>query len=208
MKKIPLFIFALFAVLSLFTSESFACACCAEKGQYNISDEKPDKYKTDLLTQLKFDGAADLYTDAAGFETVTGLNSIKDAYENNDWETTPNFFSIENMFAARAWKMNFKTADGKIGTLNLPLPVKMTTFKADLHDSPQTSEVSLYKEWRFEGTVRNGNGFFKTSLLKPATYFLLLQGRGNNCDNAEDFKHWRLEISGKNADYTFFGKLN
>jgi hypothetical protein len=56
--------------------------------------------------------------------------------------------------------------------------------------------------------VQTGNGFFQSSIIKPTTYFLVLQGRGNNCDNAEDFTHWRLEITGRKADYAFFGELS
>ncbi|HSK73862.1 MAG TPA: hypothetical protein VK892_19345, partial [Pyrinomonadaceae bacterium] len=53
-----------------------------------------------------------------------------------------------------------------------------------------------------------GNGIFKSSIIKPTTYFLVFQGRGNNCDDVLDFTHWRLEINGRNADYAFFGKLS
>jgi hypothetical protein len=207
MKKIPFFITAIFAFVLLFTSETFACACCAEKGEYSISTQTPDKDKLDLLNAMKFDGAAELFTTEAGFDEVKGLKSIKASYDANNWETTPSFFTLENMFAAKTFKFNFKTADGKTGTLVLPLPSQMLSFKADIHDTTE-GEVSLYKEWRFKGTVGSGNGFFKASILKPTTYFLVLQGRGNMCDNAEDFRNWRLEITGKNADYAFFGKMN
>lgn len=208
MKKIPFFAAAIFAFVLLFTSESYACACCAEKGDYSISTLTPDKSKIELLTQMNFNGAAELYTNAAEFEAIKGLKSIQASYEAHNWETTPDFFTLENMFAAKRWKFNFTTADGKKGTLDLPLPAQMLSFKADIHDTPAGSEVNLYKEWRFKGTVGSGNGFFKSSILKPTTYFLVLQGRGNNCDNAEDFTHWRLEVTGKNADYAFFGKMN
>jgi hypothetical protein len=208
MKKLSFIVFVIFAFILLFTSETFACACCAEKGEYSISTQTPDKYKLDLLSAMKFDGATELYTTAAGFDDVKGLNAIKASYDSNNWETTPNFFTLENMFAAKTFKFNFKAADGKTGTLVLPLPSQMLNFKADIHDTTEGSEVSLYKEWRFKGTVGSGNGFFKSSILKPTTYFLVLQGRGNNCDNAEDFNHWRLEITGKNANYAFFGKMN
>jgi hypothetical protein len=36
---------------------------------------------------------------------------------------------------------------------------------------------------------------------------LVLQGRGNGCDNAGDFGNWRLQVSGEKADYAFYGKL-
>ncbi|PWT83255.1 MAG: hypothetical protein C5B44_00905, partial [Acidobacteria bacterium] len=64
----------------------------------------------------------------------------------------------------------------------------------------------LYKEWRFEGLV-NGTGFFQPGIIAPTKYFLVLQGRGNGCDNAEDFTHWRLEITGKKAGYALYGEL-
>lgn len=198
---------AIFASVLLFTSETFACACCAEKGDYSISTQTPDKSKIELLSEMKFDGAVQLYMTAAEFEVIKGLSSIQAGYNENNWETTPNFFTLENMFAAKSWKLNFKTANGKTGTIVLPLPTQMVSFKADIHDTTE-GEVSLYKEWRFKGTVGSGNGFFKSSILKPTTYFLVLQGRGNHCDNAEDFRNWRLEVTGKNADYAFFGKMN
>lgn len=196
---------AIVALVFLFPSNAFACACCAEKGEYSISAVKPDQYKLELLSNVKFDVAAVMFTTAVGFDDIKGLNSIKASYEANDWTATPDFFSLENIFAAKTWKFNFKTADGKKGTLNLPMPSQMISFKADIHDSQ--GEVSLYKEWRFKGTVQSGNGFFSASIVRPTTYFLVLQGRGNNCDNAEDFTHWRLEVTGKNANYAFFGKL-
>ncbi|MGI8641023.1 MAG: hypothetical protein ACR2MG_13900 [Pyrinomonadaceae bacterium] len=71
----------------------------------------------------------------------------------------------------------------------------------------RNNEPLLYKEWRFKGNVQIGNGFFQTSIVQPTTYFLVLQGRGNGCDNPEDFTHWRLEIAGKKASYAFFGEL-
>lgn len=64
----------------------------------------------------------------------------------------------------------------------------------------------LYKEWRFQGAVK-GDGVFNHGLMAPAKYFLVFQGRGNNCDNAEDFTHWRLEITGRKARYAFYGAL-
>jgi hypothetical protein len=65
----------------------------------------------------------------------------------------------------------------------------------------------LYKEWRFEGEV-NGTGFFKAGITARTKYFLVLQGRGNSCDAAEDFTHWQLKITGKKADYAFYGELS
>jgi hypothetical protein len=53
-----------------------------------------------------------------------------------------------------------------------------------------------------EGDYRVGTG-------RPSEYelSLVLQGRGNGCHNAEDFKHWRLQIGGRRAEYAFYGEL-
>jgi hypothetical protein len=72
--------------------------------------------------------------------------------------------------------------------------------------NPGTPEPVLYKEWRFEGQV-NGTGFFKDGITLRTKYVLVFQGRGNSCDGAEDFTHWQLKITGKNADYAFYGEL-
>ncbi len=204
MKNVSLCMIALFALVTFLPLDALACACCAEKGDYRISTVKPDANTIELLGQMKFDAATALYMSNGGFDDIRGLNSIKAAYEANQSE---DFFSLGNVFAAKTWKFNFKTKDGKAGTLNLPLSAQMVDFKADIHDSEE-GEVSLYKEWRFKGTAQSGNGFFTSGITKPTTYFLVLQGRGNRCDNASDFKNWRLEIIGKNADFTFMGKLN
>jgi hypothetical protein len=89
------------------------------------------------------------------------------------------------------------------------LPAKMLRFAADIHDGwtkPGYPEPVLYKEWRFEGEV-NGTGLFKAGIVARTKYFLVFQGRGNSCDAAEDFKHWQLKITGKKADYSFYGEL-
>ena len=39
-------------------------------------------------------------------------------------------------------------------------------------------------------------GFFKAGIDENTEFSLILQGRGNVCNNAEDFTHWRLEVSG------------
>ncbi len=207
MKLFLTFCLSIVALVSLFPSNAFACACCAEPGEYSISTEKPDDYKLGLLKEIKFNEAANLFMTEAGFDGIKGLSSIAKDYDSNDWVASPDFFGLNNIFAAKTWKFNFKTKTGKNGTLVLPLPTQMLSFKADIHDTKE-GEVSLYKEWRFKGNVQSGNGFLSASIIPPTTYFLVLQGRGNNCDNAEDFTHWRLEITGKNSNYVFFGKLN
>ncbi len=89
------------------------------------------------------------------------------------------------------------------------MPSQMVTFKVDIHDEDdRPNGPILYKEFRFKGNVSGGTGIFRSSIARPSTYFLVFQGRGNGCDNASDFTHWRLEVSGPRADYAFYGKLD
>ena len=117
-------------------------------------------------------------------------------------------YSLSGSLVGNLWKLTFRNGDGS-GTLNLPLPAKMLRYAADIHDGrtkPGYPEPVLYKEWRFEGEV-NGAGFFKAGITPRTKYFLVLQGRGNSCDAAEDFTHWQLKIIGRKADYSFYGEL-
>lgn len=196
----------LLTVFFIFPTDIFACACCADDGLYSIWTGKPDGYYLEVLENIEFAEDAELYIDAAGFEVVKGLNGIGENSENLDFSN----FGLTDSFMARTWKLNFKSKNGKTGTLILPLPSQMLSFKADIHDGKTSGGGGplLYKEWRFKGNVQSGNGIFASSFAKPTTYFLVLQGRGNGCDNAEDYTHWRLEINNKKADYKFTGKLS
>jgi hypothetical protein len=209
LKKLSLIFFALVCLAS-FSNDALACACCSESGEYRIWTGKPDKYNVDLLAEMKFDQAAYLFMTEAGFDMIKGLDSIAKAYESDSWVASPEYFSLINAFAAKTWKFNFKTKDGKTGSLSLPMPLQMVQFKADIHDGKTAGGGGplLYKEWRFKGSVQSGSGFFQAGITNPTSYFLVLQGRGNSCDNAEDFTSWRLEIEGKKAGYAFFGKLS
>lgn len=209
LKKLSLTFLAVAACLMFFSGDAFACACCSETGEYNIWTGKPDQYNISLLEEMKFDPAAFLYMNEAGFDVIKGLDSIAKAYESDSWVASPEYFSLTNAFAARTWKFNFKTKDGKTGVLTLPVPTQMVQFKADIFDGKTSGGGGplLYKEWRYKGVVQAGSGFFQAGIVKPTTYFLVLQGRGNSCDNSADFRNWRLEIDGKKARYAFFGKL-
>ncbi len=202
--KFPILLFSV-AVFILFPINSLACACCSEDGFYSISTGKPLDYNLELLQQIKFAQNAELYLGAADFDDLKGLEELTKNAGDEDLSQ----FILNGSYAAKTWKLNLKAKNGKTGTLNLPLPAQMLTFKVDIHDGKKSGGGGplLYKEWRFKGNVQTGNGFFQSSILKATTYFLVLQGRGNGCDSAEDFTNWRLEIDGKKANYKFFGEL-
>ncbi len=202
-----LLVFVTFAVL--FPSNAFACACCAETGTYIIRTGKVETFELDLLKEMKFDKDAALYMTEAGFDGLKGLSEIEKDYETGSWTASPADFSLVNSFLAKTWKFDFKTPTGKSGSLTLPMPLQMLQYKVDIHDgSDQGLGPLLYKEWRFKGNVSSGTGIFKSSIIRPTSYFLVFQGRGRGCDDISDFVYWRLEISGKKADYAFFGKLS
>ncbi|HMF80186.1 MAG TPA: hypothetical protein VK562_02195 [Candidatus Acidoferrum sp.] len=119
-------------------------------------------------------------------------------------------YSLSGSLVGNMWKLTFRNGD-ESGTLNLQLPAKMFRYAADIHDGQTIGGDSrkplLYKEGRFEGEV-NGTGVFKTGITARTKYVLVLQGRGNSCDTAEDFTHWRLKITGNKADYAFYGELS
>jgi hypothetical protein len=195
--RIRALLFFIFAVVILFSPpNALACACCADAGTYVISTKKPTNFEFGELAKIKF-ATANLFTTPAYPEDLKGINSEG---EN---------FSLGGSLQGNLWKLNFKEEQNKSGTLNLTKPISMVAFMADLHDSKDNGlTINLYKEWRFKYRVQSGTGIFQTGIAPATEYFLVLQGRGNACTQAEDFTHWRLEITGKRASYAFFGTLS
>jgi len=146
---------------------------------------------------MRFGTTAYLFTgEAEPDDAAKGLAHPVDSY------------SLNGSLVGNVWKLTFRNGE-ESGTLNLPLPAKMLRYAADIHDRRAKEgypEPLLYKEWHFEGEV-NETGFFKAGITAQTKYFLVLQGRGNSCDGAEDFTHWQLKITGNKADYSFYGEL-
>jgi hypothetical protein len=195
-RRLALFSLAVLAALLLLPARAWACACCSNEGDYYVSSGRPSEYELSIVRQIRFGRTASLYlTEGEMEETAKGLAHRTERY------------TLAGSLAGGAWKLAFRDGN-KTGTLSLPLPARMTSYTADIHDG-QTSGGGgplLYKEWRFEGLV-SGTGFFRAGIVGPTKYLLVLQGRGNGCQNAEDFKHWRLRISGRKAEYAFYGEL-
>lgn len=174
-----------------------ACACCAEPGTYLIHTAVPDAYVQSVLKVLKTEGPASLYYTAAGDDGIKGLGPA-DPYR------------VRYSFAVRRWTLLFTDGKGRKGNLYLGLPARMVQYKVDQHENGNDTPgqmIVLYKEWRFEGSI-SGDGIFATGLPRPAKYFFVLQGRGNMCDEAGNFTHWRLQVNGSKASYAFYGKLS
>jgi hypothetical protein len=202
-----LLILFLFVTVELVQAKTF-CACCAEPGTYMLSTGKPEKFQIDLLKEIGFDKHAFLYMTEAGFDSIKGLSTIEKEFDSEAWIASPGDFDMVNTFTGKLWTFGFKTPKGTTGTLKLPIPTQMVTYKVDIHDEEgRPNGPLLYKEFRFKGTVSLGTGFLSKSIVKPTSYFLVFQGRGNGCDDVSDFRNWMLELAGPRARYQFFGKL-
>jgi hypothetical protein len=189
------FVIALAALL-LSPISVIACACCSNPGDYHSGAIDLDDFQLSQLKRLRFARAASLYATEAGLEEdALGLDQPRLNY------------SLQGAFAGNVWRLTFRSG-ANTGTLELPLPKQMWAHAADIHDGKRSGGggPSLYKEWRLKGEVK-GSGIFRNGMVAPAKYVLVMQGRGNACDNAEDFSNWRLEVRGEKARYAFYGKL-
>ena len=174
-----------------------------------IRTGKPSAYDLGVIGDIKFDKKVELYMTEAAFDTIKGLDDVKKEMESDSWNYETDTLDLVNEFTNNQWKFTIKTPGGKTGTLALPMPLQMVQYKVDIHDTKDTGlGVNLYKEFRFKGIVLSGTGIFRSGIIKPTTYFLVFQGRGNGCDDASNFTHWHLEIEGKKANYEFNGKLS
>ena len=203
MKKLLVIAFSLLIVIAL-SSSALACACCAERGAYDMWSGTPDSYHLGLLKDMRFGKTAELYMTASAFDSIKGVAEIEKEIDGG----TTGDFNIIDAYTNNTWRLDIKTPGGKAGTLVLPRPARMSIVKIDTHEkSEANTEITVYKEFQFRGPVRSGGGIFRGGLRGTASYQLIFQGRGNMCDNAEDFTFWRLEITGAKASYAFFGPM-
>lgn len=207
-KRIVVLALVILSFFALDPAAALACACCAEPGEYVLSTHRPDSTSLEVIGDFEFSKSTDLYMTEAGFDMIKGLSPIQKEYDSEEW-TAASSFDLAASFTRKLWTFNIKTPKGKAATLVLPMPAQMVTYKVDIHDDDNRSNgPQLYKEFRFKGSLTSAGGFAQAGVVRGTTYFLVFQGRGNSCDNASDFTHWRLEISGPRADYAFFGKLD
>jgi hypothetical protein len=203
-RKAALDLFGLLVTVSFLSGNIFACACCAEPGtRFNFTG-KTDQFTRDLVKEISLAEKADIYMTEAGFDMVDGLEPIR----KEDEATTGmiDFFSTAS-FSGKVWQITLKTPKGLSATYSLPVPLRYSEFKVDIHDEEDRPNGPwLYKELRFEGLV-TATGFAKAGAIRNTKYSLVFQGRGNGCNNPDDYSHWRLDIDGPKADYAFFGKL-
>lgn len=211
MQKAAIVVISFVILVSFRPGRPYYCACCADRGDHYTEQVKIDKEKLSLFQEMKMNKETDIYMNESEDDWFKGIKSIENAY--NDWASTDTvtgnkFFSTQSAVNAKIWKFSFTTRNGKTGSLSLALPLKIESFGADLHEGDENSMVVLYKEYRIRGTVQSGTGFCSAGLSKPASYTLILQGKGNYCESPSTYTHWRLAVKGAAADYILMGTFN
>ena len=176
---------------------SAACACCAEPGTWYERTDRISDHELTELGRLRFDAVANTYLTEAGEDLIKGISLPSDTYS----------LTISKRQRGR-WELSFRDQRNRRGTLTLIVPGTVVAFGADLHDSETAGGNGplLYKELRLTGAV-TGTGIFKDGMTAQTKFRLILQGRGNNCLDAEDFKNWTLQVFGPRASYSFYGSL-
>lgn len=205
-RKATTTLFGLLVTLSLLSGNVFACACCAEPGSRMNYTSKTDSFILDLVKEIKLAKKSELFMTEAGFDLIKGLDPIR----KEDEETMGRLeFSSTGTFSGKAWSFGFRSPKGRAASFVLTVPLKYGEFKVDIHDRKEMPNGPwLYKEIRFEGPLMAASGFAKAGSVRGTKYSLVFQGRGNGCNNPEDYTHWRLDIDGPKAAYAFFGQLS
>lgn len=172
------------------------CACCSTPGDWYTGSQRVSDTELAELEHVRLGPSANLYVTEAGFEGVRGISDPAETY------------TLTHTRSRRNWTLRFADASGKAGTLAFAIPATMTSFGADLQEGgDQGLGPSLYKEWRFEGPVA-GTGIFKNGVRRGTRFRLVLQGRGNACPSASDFKSWNLQVyTTRDPLFSFYGPL-
>lgn len=175
------------------TSENAAarpmvCACCADDGEWYQRAERITADMRREINRVKFS------------EATNGMGSVEDG------PFSEGKFELTRSNDMRRWQLKYVGAQGKSGSLSLPIPLRLVNFGADVRDGQQGGGGGplLYKEWRFDGSV-TGTGMFKS--WRGTKFRLVLQGRGNHCTQAEDFKHWNLSINHGSTSLSVYGAV-
>lgn len=173
-----------------------ACACCAEPGTWFERSGPMAGFEYAELQRVRFSPVAKLYLTAGGIDTIKGIQNASGRY------------TLTQSRVGRRWQLMFRDARGNSGMVVFSIPRSAVTHGVDLRDGRQSGGGGplLHKEYRLAGVV-SGTGIFARGMAGQPRFRLILQGRGNVCLAAGDFKHWRLEVTGPRADYAFYGSL-
>jgi hypothetical protein len=170
--------------------KAVVCACCAEEGEWYERSGRITDAQLHELSRVRFSPTANTYQSPADDNEL----SIR--------------YALTQTRSGRRWELRFRDEQGKTGTLSFMLPATAIFYGADMQDQPPGGiGPTLYKEWRIAGPARV-TGVLQKGMAGPTRFRLILQGRGNNCEEAENFKKWILQVSGPRLSYSFYGSFN
>jgi hypothetical protein len=192
--RIAVVLAAMVAALVL-AARAVACACCAERGEWHQYPARVGDAEMTELERLRPGNRAFLVVGPAGLAGVRGI------------EAPARVYSLAVARRGRGWALALRDARGGSGTLAFRIPPSGVSYAADLGDGRKhrAGGPLLYKEWRLDGRVF-GTGVFARGSA-GARFRLVLQGRGNNCPNAADFRRWIIQVAGPRARYSLYGAL-
>lgn len=168
-----------------------ACACCANAGDYLLVTEGVKSFELTELVRLRFGPVANLRATPAFPADVKGLTPRALHYQ------------VTQFRHARIFILTLRAPNGKKGTVSFVLPNRATKLQEDIQDGKTypAGGPLLYREWTLRGTLSG------TAVSGSPRFTLVLQGRGNACLNAADFRSWILRASGPTAKFTLYGKF-
>jgi hypothetical protein len=177
-------------------SSPYFCACCASPGEWSLTQERVDDAMLTELGRVSLGARADLFMTEAGTDAVRGIADPSESY------------ALTHTQSRRRWTLRLRGDGGKTGTLSFDVPRTATRYAVDMREAGSAGGAGpvLYKEWRLEGPLA-GTGVFRQGAGAGTRFRLILQGRGNNCPSAADFKSWTLQVYGARAEYSFYGTV-
>ena len=170
---------------------AYACACCANGGDYLQVSERVKSFEVDQLIRLRFGTAANLRATPAYPADVKGISPQALTYK------------VTQFRHARIFVLTLRAPNGRKGTVSFVIPERATKLQEDVQDGRRAPAGGplLYREWTLRGRLSG------SAVSGSPRFTLVLQGRGNACMNAADFKSWILRASGPRANFTLYGRF-
>lgn len=174
-------------LLTISAQSALACACCAERGDRVHDSIDRGEFEDEEFSKLRALGPALVYLSACGMDCVKGLDQSRDSFD-----------------------LGLTMMDGKLhlensaGAMSLILTPEFTSFAVDTDPFSEGNMTMLYRELRFSGVLTASGVFSDTDGAKAE---FVLAGESNQCWMIENLTHWRLDVSGDNAEFRLFGRL-
>src|ERR1041384_6686859 len=125
-------------------ANSYACACCADEGEWNEGKTKIDDSRLADINLLKPSPKASLYMTEAFPNGITGIAGITEAANGG--------YTVSFSRNGRKWTIVLTNDKGGRGTLVFSVPLAASFLNADIHDGLKGGGGGplLYKELRLE----------------------------------------------------------